>query len=67
MEISIRCYLDYGACLVLCSSKEGGRKNKLRVQRCKNGEDVGGCMLRLGAPRKRQMSGDTQDVQSMDV
>lgn len=26
MEICIRCYLEYGACLVPCSSKEGGRK-----------------------------------------
>ena len=61
--------MEYGVCLVLCSSKEGGRKKKLRAQRCEMGEErrlYAGWSLRLGGPRWRQTPGDMRPVQQMD-
>lgn len=69
MEINIKCYLEYGVGLVLCSSKGGGRKKKLRAQRCEMGEErrlYAGWLLRPGGPRRRQTAGDLRDVQRMD-
>lgn len=61
--------MEYGVCLVLCSSKEGGRKKKLRAQRCEMGEErrlYAGWSLRLGGPSWRQKPGDMRHVQQMD-